>query len=86
MRRIANARYANVFWAQMAQDGRLRRRRYFEMKRGFNALLIVTTLLRRRDWNAAARELGTALKAGLIRPRMFLDYCVYALRLHRVSA
>lgn len=85
-RRIENARYAMLFWDRAARDDRLRRRRYFEMKRGFNALVICVGHVRLHRARDAWGELRRALWTGLIRPRIFLDYCIYALRLRRVGA
>lgn len=86
-RRIENAQYAMRFWSRLAGDNGLRRRRrYFEMKLAFNALIIVANLVRERDWRTAMRELRQCWAAGLIRPRIFVDYCAYALWLRRVTA
>jgi hypothetical protein len=76
-----------VYWAKLADDRSLTRsRRYFEMKRAFNALLIVTALWRCGDWREAAGQLRHYWHDGLIRPRSFLDHLAYAIKLRRVRA
>lgn len=85
--KLASARYAMVYWAKLADDRTLTRsRRYFEMKRAFNALRIVTALWRCGDWREAAGQLRHYWHDGLIRPRSFLDHLAYAIKLRRVRA
>ncbi len=85
--KLASARYAMVYWAKLADDRSLTRgRRYFEMKRAVNALLIVTALWRCGDWRQAAGQLRHYWHDGLIRPRSILDHLTYAIKLRRVRA
>lgn len=85
--RIGNARDAIFYWNRFLLDAALpRNKRYFEMKRGLNALVIVVQLLRRGERHAALRELRRFLREGLIRPRIFFYHLLYSLRLHRATA
>lgn len=86
-RRIANARDSLFYWDVLVRDGALRRnRRYFEMKRGSNALVIVASLFRRGERREALRQLRQFWSDGLIHPRIFLDHLLYAVRLHRTTS
>ena len=86
-RRLANARNALLCWRAFFQDGALRRnRRYFELKAGLNALVIVTALLRCGDWRGSFRELRRFWAEGLIRPRILLYHLAYAKKLGRMRA
>jgi hypothetical protein len=85
--RLANARDSMVYWHCFRQDRALaQNRRYFEMKLGLNALVVVASLWRCGQGRQAFDQLRRYWSDGLIRPRIFLDHLVYALRLHRVSA
>lgn len=85
--RLANARDAMRYWRCFRQDGALaRNRRYFEMKLGLNALVVVTSLWRCGKHGQARDQLWRYLSEGLIRPRIFFDHLVYALRLRRARA
>jgi glycosyltransferase involved in cell wall biosynthesis len=71
--RIGNARAALYYWNRFLRDSGIRESKaYFEMKRGFNALLIVVCLVRRGHPGAALAELGTFLRDGLLHPRILL--------------
>jgi glycosyltransferase involved in cell wall biosynthesis len=85
--RLANAQDSMVYWHCFRDDGTLaRNRRYFEMKLGMNALVIVTSLWRCGKSRQALDQLRRYWRDGLIRPRIFLDHLIYALRLRRASA
>ena len=85
--RLANARDAMFYWDRFLRDRMLSRNKaYFEMKRGFNALVMVLALLRGGRRRQALEQLWRAWTAGLIPPRILLYHLVYALRLHRASA
>jgi glycosyltransferase involved in cell wall biosynthesis len=85
--RIAEARAAIFYWDRFLRDPAIPRGRgYFNMKRGFNALIIVLGMLRQGDWANALTQLRDFLGRGYIRPSIFAYYLVYALRLHRLSA
>ena len=85
--RLANARDAMFYWDRFLRDRMLSRNKaYFEMKRGFNALVMVLALLRDGRRRQALEQLWRAWTAGLIPPRILLYHLVYALRLHRASA
>ncbi len=85
--RLANARDAVFYWDRFLRDRMLSRNKaYFEMKRGFNALVMVLALLRGGRRRQALEQLWRAWTAGLIPPRILLYHLVYALRLHRASA
>jgi glycosyltransferase involved in cell wall biosynthesis len=85
--RLANARDSMVYWHCFRQDRALaQNRRYFEMKLGLNALVVVASLWRCGRSRQAVDQLRRYWRDGLIRPRIFLDHLVYALRLRRVSA
>lgn len=78
--RIGNARAALYYWNRFLRDsGITESKSFFEMKRGFNALLIVLFQLRRGRVRAALAELGIFLRGGLVHPRIFL----HAWRLRR---
>ena len=85
--RLANARDAMWYWDQLLRDRTLpRNKRYFEMKIGYNALVIVLGLWRCGEWRQALNQLRQYRDEGLLPPRIFLYHGVYALRLHRVRA
>lgn len=85
--RISNASSALFYWNECLHDSRLRRHRhYFEVKRGLNALVIVTSLLRRGDRRKALAELRRFLHDGVLHPRLVFYHIVYAVRLHRATA
>jgi glycosyltransferase involved in cell wall biosynthesis len=85
--RLANARDSMIYWHCFRQDGALaQNRRYFEMKLGFNALVVVASLWRCGKSRQAVDHLRRYWHDGLIRPRIFLDHLIYALRLGRASA
>ena len=83
--RLANARDAMFYWDRFLRDAALGNKRYFEMKRGFNAFVIMLALLRSGKRRQALAELRRAWGEGLLRPRILLYHLVYALRLHRVT-
>lgn len=86
-RRIANARDSLRYWSALRQDDALRRHwRYFEMRREFNALVIVAALLRCGERGKAWQQLRTFWSEGLVRPAILLQYPLYALRLRRATA
>jgi GT2 family glycosyltransferase len=86
-RRIANARDSLRYWTALRQDDALRRYwRYFEMRREFNALVIVAALLCCGESGTAWRQLRRFWSEGLVRPHILLQYPVYALRLRRATA
>lgn len=85
--RLCNANSAFFYWDRCVGDGALfRYRRYFEMKRGFNALIIVACLLARGERRKAFDELRRFLGNGTIRPRLLLYHVFYAARVHRLKA
>jgi glycosyltransferase involved in cell wall biosynthesis len=85
--KIGNARDALVYWSRFLRDDAVgRNRRYFEMKRGLNALVIVFGLLRRGDGREALRELWRFSRDGFLPPRIILYHLRYALRLQRATA
>jgi hypothetical protein len=85
--RISNASSALFYWNECLHDSQLRRHRhYFEVKRGLNALVIVTSLLRRGDRRKAFGELRRFLRDGVLHPRLVLYHIAYAIRLHRATA
>jgi glycosyltransferase involved in cell wall biosynthesis len=85
--RLVNARDAIFYWNRFLEDCTIpRHKRYFEMKRGYNALVVVTALLRSGRWRQALGELWRYRSQGLIRPRILFSHLVYALRLHRAAA
>lgn len=84
--RTEAARHAVFYWGKFLDDPALRRhRRYFEMKRGYNALVVVTDLLRRREGRKARRLFAQLVRARVITPRMFFYHLVYALRERRLA-
>lgn len=86
-RRLANARASLFLFDLFLADPSLAaHRRYFELKRGLNALRVVTLLLRRGEVAAGVRELGAALRRGLWRPRMLADALGAAMRPRRARA
>ncbi len=86
-RRAANARYAMLYWEQLLSDQALRRNhRYFEMKRGLNALVAAVSLFRCRRWREAVAELARFWRRGLLPPRILFYHLIYAFRLRRVNA
>jgi glycosyltransferase involved in cell wall biosynthesis len=84
--RLANARDALVYWERFLRDETLGNKRYFEMKRGFNALVIVLALLRSGRRRQAWGELLCSWREGLLRPRILIYHLAYALWLHRANA
>ncbi len=85
--RLANARAAFFLWSRFAAEPSLgESRRYFEMKRGINAMRIVALLVRLGEVRAAFGELGLYLRRGLWRPRMLTDAIADAWRLRRARA
>jgi glycosyltransferase involved in cell wall biosynthesis len=86
-RRIINARNAMFYWEQILRDHAiLRHKHYFEMKLGYNALVIVLSLMRAGDWRLALRELRHYWSAGLIRPQSVVFHLIYAVWLRRLVA
>jgi glycosyltransferase involved in cell wall biosynthesis len=86
-KRIENARDAVFYWNRFSNDPAVaRHRRYFEMKRGLNELVVAFCLLRQGHWSDAADELARALRRREIRPGIALTYATYARRLHRLTA
>lgn len=84
-RRLVNARDAMLYWELFLRDGALRGNKpYYEMKLGFNALVVVLSLIRAGAWREALRQLRRYRSARLIRPRILLYQLVYAIRLRRV--
>jgi glycosyltransferase involved in cell wall biosynthesis len=84
---LANARDAMFYWDRFLNDRALPRdKAYFEMKRGFNALVVVLALLRHGRRRQALEQLRRAWGEGLIRPRILLYHLRYAFRLHRANA
>jgi glycosyltransferase involved in cell wall biosynthesis len=84
---LESARAAMFYWQQLLKDDRLvRSRPYFRMKAGYNALLVVTSLLRCGEWRRGANELRRFWKAGDIVPSIAFYHLNYALRLHRLRA
>jgi hypothetical protein len=75
-----------VYWDRFLRDDALGNKPYFEMKRGFNAFIIVLALLRSGRRRQAWDELRRCWNAGLLRPRILLYHLAYALRLHRANA
>lgn len=84
--RLANARDAMIYWDLFLHDESLGNKPYFEMKRGFNAFVIVLALLRSGRRRQAWDELRRSWSAGLLRPRILIYHLAYALRLHRANA
>ncbi len=85
--KLVNARNARTYWSDFSRDGAMRRnRRYFKLKAGQNAAVVVSVLLRRRQWREAWAELRRAWAAGLMRPSMLFAHVFYAIRLGRVKA
>lgn len=85
--RLANARDAVFYWDRFLGDrALLRHRTYFEMKRGFNALIMALTLLRSGQRLQALEQLRRAWREGIIPPRILFYHLIYALRLHRANA
>jgi glycosyltransferase involved in cell wall biosynthesis len=85
--RLANARDAIGYWRDFCEDRALsQNRRYFEMKLGMNALVVVATLWRCGKGGQALDQLRRYWNDGSIRPRIFLDHLIYALRLRRANA
>ena len=84
--RLANARDAMLYWDRFLRDDALGNKQYFEMKRGFNAFIVVIALLRTGRRRSAVAELRRWWSAGVLRPRIFLYHLVYAVRLHRANA
>jgi glycosyltransferase involved in cell wall biosynthesis len=70
---ICNARAAVYYWNRFLRERGLGGERYFEMKRGLNALRLVALLARRGKAASAAGEFMTFVRDGFIRPRTFLD-------------
>jgi glycosyltransferase involved in cell wall biosynthesis len=70
---IGNARAALYCWNRFMRERGLGGERYFEMKRGLNALRIVALLARRGKAASATGEFLTFVRDGFIRPRTFLD-------------
>jgi glycosyltransferase involved in cell wall biosynthesis len=86
-KKLDNARDAVQYWSIFLNDRSVaRNRRYFEMKRGMNALVIVSCLARQRRWREAFAELAAALREGVLRPRILVVYAAYAHRLRRITA
>lgn len=86
-RRIENARYAMVLWRRLVEDDGLSRRRpYYAMKLGFNALIIVLNLLRQRDWNGAFAQARRFAAEGTLRPGIVITYVISAIKLQRLQA
>jgi glycosyltransferase involved in cell wall biosynthesis len=85
--RLANAKDALFYWNRFLQDGMVsRNKHYFEMKRGYNALVIVTALIRSGKARQALAELWRYWSEGLIPPRIVFYHLLYAFRLHRANA
>jgi glycosyltransferase involved in cell wall biosynthesis len=84
--RLTNARDAMFYWDRFLRDDALGNKPYFEMKRGFNAFVIVMMLLQSGRRRQAVAELRRWWGAGVLRPRILLYHLVYALRLHRSHA
>jgi len=85
--RLANARDAMFYWGRFLGDrALLRHKSYFEMKRGFNALVVALALLRSGQRRKALEQLRHAWAEGIIPPRILFHHVVYALRLHRANA
>lgn len=84
--RLANAQDAIFYWDRFLRDDALGNKGYFEMKRGFNAFIVVMTLLRSGRWRRALAELWRWRSEGVLRPRILVYHLFYALRLHRASA
>jgi glycosyltransferase involved in cell wall biosynthesis len=84
--RLQNARDAIVYWDRFLRDDAIGNKRYFEMKRGFNAFVVMLALLRSGRRRQALEELWQFWGAGLLPPRILLYHLLYALRLHRASA
>jgi glycosyltransferase involved in cell wall biosynthesis len=80
------ADHAVFYWGKFLDDPALQRhRRYFEMKRGYNALLVVTDLLRRGRAGEARRRLAHFVRTRVITPRIFFYHLVYAVRERRLA-
>lgn len=84
--RLANARDAMFYWDRFLRDDALSNKQYFEMKRGFNAFIIMMALIRSGRRRQALEELRRSWSEGLLRPRILLYHLIYALRLHRANA
>ena len=85
--RITEARGAVFYWDRFLHDPAvLRGRRYFDMKRGFNALIVVLGTLRQGKLRPALQYLRQFFGRGYIRPSIFIYYLVYAMRLRRLTA
>jgi glycosyltransferase involved in cell wall biosynthesis len=84
---LEGARAAMFYWESLLKDDELERsRRYFQMKVGYNALLVVLHLLRCGEWRHAADELRRFCQEGDIVPSIFIYHLNYALKLHRLRA
>jgi hypothetical protein len=87
LEQIEGARSAMLYWRILTKDSRLEHSRpYFQMKLGYNALLVVLNLLRCGEWALAADELRRSWLEGDIVPAIFLHHLNYAMRLHRLRA
>jgi glycosyltransferase involved in cell wall biosynthesis len=85
--RLVNARDAMRYWEIFLRDGAIPRdKAYYEMKLGFNALIIVISLMRCGAWREALGELWHYHGARLLRPRIVLYQLIYAIRLRRMPA
>jgi glycosyltransferase involved in cell wall biosynthesis len=84
--RLTNARDAMFYWDRFLRDDAIGNKHYFEMKRGFNAFVVVMMLLQSGRRRQALRELRRWWSAGVLRPRILIYHLVYALRLHRSHA
>jgi glycosyltransferase involved in cell wall biosynthesis len=85
--KIATARYAMIYWRRLLRDSVLdHSSRYFQMKMGHNALVVVVNLMRCGDWQQGWQELRQHWAEGYISPRIFIDHVIYATRLHRLRA
>ena len=85
--KLVNARNARTYWSDFSRDEAMwRNRRYFKLKAGQNAAVVVSVLLRRHQWREALGELRRSWSAGLMRPSMLVSHLFYAIRLGRVKA
>ena len=84
--RLTNARDAMFYWDRFLRDDAIGNKHYFEMKRGFNAFVIIMMLLQSGRRRQALTELWRWWSEGVLRPRIVVYHLVYALRLHRSHA
>jgi glycosyltransferase involved in cell wall biosynthesis len=86
-RRIQGATDAMFYWNEFLKDGRVARHRpYFRMKLTYNALVLISCLLRQGRIAAAARQAGALVGLRLLTPSLLVHHLMYAARLRRPAA